>query len=159
MAAPDAYVWFLIDAGADTVAHSGRTFYAHLIGTHDLLEQWGNAADICSAGLFHAVYGTKAFNNAIIPLRQRSRVARLIGVRAEALAYTFGTTPLPRARTFINPETPDRTALCEIEAANLLEQGSVSPWLTALAPHVSPPARAAIEKNQGGPHALHLRRA
>ena len=41
--------------------HFGRPFREHLIGTHDLLDQWQNSENVCLAGLFHSVYGTKTF--------------------------------------------------------------------------------------------------
>lgn len=165
MAAPDAYLRFLLDAGAHTYHHSHRTFYQHLVGTHDLLEQWGAAPDIRHAGLFHAIYGTANFRRWIWPVGKRDVVQRLIGVPAEQLVYLFGTSPPPRARYFLSDETPAGAALREMEAANLLEQGSASAWLSSLAiGGVSRAARAAIEAAQDGgtvekEHAVYLRRA
>ena len=142
----DEHRIFLIErAHADAVKHSGRSFYDHLCGTHALLEQWGNCEPVCTAGLFHSLYGTNRFRHKSWPLTERATIRELIGERAEELVYLFCTSDRPRAflRTL---DTPILRALREIEAANLLEQGSQSKWLRVLAASaISNGARQAIE--------------
>jgi hypothetical protein len=124
-------------AHADSVRHSGRSLYEHLCGTHDLLQEWGNRDAVCAAGLFHSIYGTRYFRHRAWPLADRRTIMDLIGVEAEALAYTFCTSDRPRAFLDSNIDfaanarilTP---SLREIEAANLIEQGSRSHWLQRL---------------------------
>ena len=67
----DEHRAFLIErAHADAVKHSGRSLYDHLCGTHALLEQWGNCEPVCTAGLFHSLYGTT--DSGTSPGRSRS---------------------------------------------------------------------------------------
>jgi hypothetical protein len=142
----DEHRAFLIErAHADAVKHSGRSLYDHLCGTHALLEQWGNREPVCTAGLFHSLYGTNRFRHKSWPLTDRATIRDLIGERAEELAYFFCTRDRPW-EFFTTPDTPILRALREIEAANLLEQGSQSKWLQMLAASaISNGARQAIE--------------
>jgi len=84
------YLAFLRDHHAGELGHSATSLLDHLVGTEALLEAWGAAADVATAGLFHAVYGTESFRAAVVPLDLRPRVRAVIGVDAEALAYRFG---------------------------------------------------------------------
>ncbi len=59
------------------------------MGTSLLLERWGADDDVCKAGLFHSIYGTEFFTNAVLPFSDRPRVIEQIGERAERLAYIF----------------------------------------------------------------------
>jgi len=77
--------------GADSVSHSGRTLYDHLVGTHDLLLEWGALRHVRLAGLFHSIYGTVYFKPQCLQptLKNRELVSELIGEKAERLAYIF----------------------------------------------------------------------
>jgi hypothetical protein len=142
--------------GADKPKHSGRTLYMHLHGTHELLEAWGNDADVCAAGMFHSIYGTNKFKTQVVPITDRQEVRDLIGLRAEKLCYLFCSIDRPKA-LFSMPEdrfyyfrlllTPEVVRdLREIEAANLLEQGSRSKWLKRLRDSdISDAAKRAID--------------
>ena len=156
----DEHRAFLIErAHADAVKHSGRSLYDHLCGTHALLERWGNCEPVCTAGLFHSLYGTNRFRHKSWPLTDRETIRKVIGPQAEALVYTFCTADRPKAFVENKPLLIDRDvwnvlwvsveilrALREIEAANLLEQGSQSKWLRVLAAStISNGARQAIE--------------
>jgi len=159
----DQHKQFLLERlHADRVRHSGRSLYTHLVGTHDLLEGWGASQCICTAGLFHSIYGTVKFRHKCWPLDSRNAIIDLIGPDAELLVYLFCVTDRPRAivqttgplhnrhkneTVMLAPQT--LAELREIEAANLLEQGShVTHWLRALAPTVSESARTAIESRR-----------
>jgi hypothetical protein len=83
----DQLVEFLTGLGTEQVAHTDGTFLAHLIGVYRDLQGWGCDEAICRAGMFHSIYGTERFSRFALPLDQRSEVRRLIGERAERLAY------------------------------------------------------------------------
>lgn len=79
---------FLVGLGTDSVPHSGeKGFLAHLIGVYRDLEAWGCDRDVCRAGLFHSIYGTELFQKFSLPLDRRGDVQRLIGTRAERIAF------------------------------------------------------------------------
>jgi hypothetical protein len=151
--------FLLGQAHANDVRHSGRALYDHLLGTHDFLRMWGNDDDVCHAGLFHSIYGTRHFRHRAWPLDDRATIRDLIGKTAEFLVYLFCVTDRPRALlTAVNslrdhhsgdllvlwPET--LRDLREIEAANLLDQGGRR-WLNALrACEISDGAARAIDQ-------------
>ena len=118
--------WFLQEClGADDVGHSGRTLFAHLKGTYELLRSWGVAEEVCVAGLFHSVYGTRVFRHRCLEptARNRGLVAYMIGERAERLVYLFCVADRPHFAEAgaVGRELDD---LCLIEKANLQEQRS-----------------------------------
>lgn len=144
----EGYKQFLLGpAGADKVRHSGRSLYAHLVGTHDLLQTWGNAEPVCVAGLFHSIYGTKHFRHQAWPLDRRGTIRELIGTEAELLAHVFCTVDRPKIFFTGAMSGPGLVLLQEIEAANLLEQGSSSRWLKwLLDTDISDGAKRAIDQ-------------
>ena len=141
---------FLIaQAKADQTRHSGRSLFDHLVGTHDLLQRWGNREDVCNAGLFHSIYGTVHFHHKAWPILQRDVIRGLIGDYAEQLACLFCIMNRPvaffeRTDAWLVPQM--LRDLREIETANLLEQGSKGRWLARLrASDISDQAKAAID--------------
>jgi hypothetical protein len=78
---------FLIELGIEQVPHSGKTYLAHLVNVHRLMETQGCAEEVCRAGMFHSIYGTAAFQGFMLPLEARAKVRGLIGAEAERLAY------------------------------------------------------------------------
>lgn len=134
----DALFAALQALGAGEFAHLNGSLAAHLRGTESLLAQWGARPALCAAGLYHAVYGTDGFQQAVVALALRPRIAALIGEEAEALAYLFGAANrgafYPRIGTAAQAQFSDRftggdvalTAaqladLCELVVANELE--------------------------------------
>ena len=125
------------------IDHFGRPFKEHLIGTHDLLDQWQNSKNVCLAGLFHSIYGTKTFSPAALTMESRDDVRLLIGEQAEALVFVFGMSDRKRLllenrsppycwidhRSGVQTEISDDLLnnLVEIEVANFIEQ---MPFLT-----------------------------
>jgi ribosomal protein L16 Arg81 hydroxylase len=83
------HIAFLEEGGARGVAHSGRTFLDHLLGTAEILQRWGGGAALVKAGLFHSVYGTEYFRDSLVSFDGRARVRALIGDEAEHLAFLF----------------------------------------------------------------------
>lgn len=153
----EAHRRFLLDQTmASSMRHSaslrypGRTLYLHLVGTHALLEAWGRPERVCHGGLFHSIYGTNKFRKWAWPISDRQPIQDLIGEPAERLAYIFALSNRPlvwcdgrSARFDLSDE--DLRDLREIEAANLMEQGSNSRWLMRLMVRgVSEPCERAI---------------
>ena len=71
------------------VEHFGRPLKDHLIGTHNLLDQWGCSEALCLAGLFHSVYGTGTFKTVTLAAEHRQQLRSLIGEYAESLVYIY----------------------------------------------------------------------
>jgi hypothetical protein len=94
----DQHKAYLLAHSADKQAHSGHTLWSHLSGVHRILHAAKQPEYVCTAGLFHSVYGTKSFKPATIEKSRRSEVAELIGKEAEALA--FASCELPRPKLF-----------------------------------------------------------
>ncbi|HTU91186.1 MAG TPA: hypothetical protein VMF69_13995 [Gemmataceae bacterium] len=78
---------FLLAQGVEQVAHTGKSYLAHLIGVYKLMETQACTEETCRAGLFHSIYGTERFQGFKLPLERRAEVRSLIGERAERLAY------------------------------------------------------------------------
>lgn len=81
---------FLCSRDAMTRPHSTDSLLSHLLGTHELLVDWGCREALCDAGLFHSVYGTQSYPLTLAPLSARARVRAVIGPEAERLAFLFG---------------------------------------------------------------------
>jgi hypothetical protein len=63
---------------------------------HGILQRAKQPEHVCTAGLFHSVYGTKSFKPVTIEKTKRNEVVELIGKEAEALAFAFCELPRPR---------------------------------------------------------------
>jgi hypothetical protein len=147
------------------VRHSGRDFYTHLEGTHNLLQAWGNPEAICVAGLFHSIYGTRHFRYSAFPVTDRDVIRGLIGVEAEFLAYVFCVSDrreflagiaaqdimvTDHYRNSVIPlSRSELTNLLEIEAANLIEQNSAGKTVLErlLASDISFAAKCAVKRH------------
>ena len=46
---------FLVEMGVGQVAHTHKSYLAHLIAVHRLLESQGGSEDVCRAGMFHSI--------------------------------------------------------------------------------------------------------
>jgi hypothetical protein len=85
-------VAFLESRSAQSHAHVHGDLAEHLGGTYALLQQWGNSADVCHAGLCHAVYGTDGFAATLLDVNsERDDLVRIIGRDAEALVYFYAS--------------------------------------------------------------------
>lgn len=81
---------FLREAGVGSVRHNSEgDLMPHLLGTRDLLREWGAGEELCSAGLFHSLYGTQYFDTATLPETARKDVRRVIGAKAEHLVWLW----------------------------------------------------------------------
>jgi hypothetical protein len=151
---PRAAECLLNSCGAGQAPHSGRTLLDHLVGTYQLLANWGCPPHVCLAGLFHSIYGTNAFHRRSLGIADRDRLRDAIGTQAEALAWAFCGIDRPRAilRALqrgkpgnvldishrLKPGggvllAPQQVCeLAELECANLIEQGEGAPALRDL---------------------------
>jgi hypothetical protein len=108
--------------------HSERSLYDHLLGTWTLLRRWNHPDAICTAGLFHSIYGVHNRHARADRFAQREAIRAVIGTDAEHLVYLFCSLP----RGSYLSSTPaglsrmEQQALIEIEVANLIEQ---TPWI------------------------------
>ncbi|EGA67960.1 hypothetical protein VISI1226_08534 [Vibrio sinaloensis DSM 21326] len=75
--------------GAGDFQHLNGSLEAHLQGTQALLNRWGADEVLQVAGLFHAAYGTAGFDDNMVSLAQRDKIASIIGPQAEALVYLY----------------------------------------------------------------------
>jgi len=131
---------FLVELGIESVPHSQKNYLAHLIAVHHLMKDAGCDEELCQAGMFHSIYGTQLFQGFKVELDRRDDVRRLIGDRAERLAYlncamdresfdqaATASAPAYRFRDRITNETVELDArdfddLCRIHLYDWLEQ-------------------------------------
>src|SRR5262245_24420866 len=78
---------FLVNLGVEQIAHTHKSYLAHLIAVYRLMEKHGCTEEVCRAGMFHSIYGTELFQGFKLPVDRRSEIRDLIGDRAERLAY------------------------------------------------------------------------
>ena len=135
---PPEYLSLLDDLGTSEYEHMRGTFRDHLIGTYELLVDWGSPLAVAVGGLFHSIYGTQFFRVSSADLDSRAQIAAVIGHRAEELAYLFCVTDRtgffyeadkaePRLWNRVHEELiavePNVIRdLIEIEVANYIEQ-------------------------------------
>jgi len=130
--------------GTAGVAHRNGTLLKHLKGVWALLQEWKNPEPVCLAGLYHSVYSTGGFEQQLIPLSERNKIADLIGEEAERFVYLFGACDRPLTHPRIGNDGPlkfhDRftntdyplensewCAVCEIMLANEMDLGRYDP--------------------------------
>lgn len=87
----DEKLWSYVESNVpEVLAHTGTAaFDEHLKGVQAVLRFWGAEKHLCSAGLFHSIYGTEGFQGFSLPLSERNTIKDLIGVKAEKLCFIF----------------------------------------------------------------------
>ena len=65
---------FLREANTEGMPHSDRGLFDHLLGTRQVLVEWGAGPALCDAGLFHSIYSTEHFEQTAVPLTRRDEV-------------------------------------------------------------------------------------
>ena len=132
---------FLTLLGCESVKHSGRTLWTHLLNVYDILKQHGHSQEVCSAGGLHSIFGTNAFKHQMLNINQRHVVVNLIGEDATKLVELFHAVKRPNTlesaiknnslvvelntgvkKTLTQNEL---NSICAIEAANLADQKSL----------------------------------
>ncbi len=84
-------VKYLISKNTQSIPHNDKTFFDHLNNVYNLLKKVKAPKHVCSAGLFHSIYGNDIFN---LPIeKDREIIKSLIGKKAEQLVFTFNNTP------------------------------------------------------------------
>ena len=78
---------YIISIGADKIPHTNKTYLAHAIGVYRDMKSWEEHDEMCRAAMFHSIYGTEGFQTFCLPLERRDEIRRLIGDRAERIAY------------------------------------------------------------------------
>jgi hypothetical protein len=122
---PPRFLVFLRELPDTAASHTGRRLADHLIGTYRILMAWRSPCFVCKAGLFHSIYGTEAFPRASLDLDSRTILRRLIGKRAEALAYDFHLADwsvILRDQMLASALARSSAGLFEVAVANLVEQ-------------------------------------
>lgn len=79
----------LAELGAGEFEHLDGTLTEHLLGTKQLLQQWGASSVLQDAGLYHAAYGTAGFDENFVGTDQRNTIAVIIGKEAEEIVYQY----------------------------------------------------------------------
>ena len=79
----------LKEFGAGGFEHVDGTLWDHLLGTRDILADWGASTMLQDAGLFHACYSTAGFGEQLVELEQRNRIIEVIGEQAENIVYHY----------------------------------------------------------------------
>ena len=124
---PAAHTGLLVALRTPDHYHSERSLYDHLLGTWTLLKRWNHADSLCTAGLFHSIYGVHnrhARADRFARFGGRDAIRAVIGAEAERLVYLFCS--LPRGSYLTTRPAgvcvAEQQALIEIEVANLIEQ-------------------------------------
>lgn len=143
----DRLFGFLRTLGAEETPHYQQSLLGHLKETYELLKEWDCNEYVCSAGLFHSVYGTSIFRHQSVSYDERSRIKRLIGRRAERLSFLFSIARRPqgfidalesgriidaRDESYIEISERDLADLITIECANLTSQGAQNTFFEKL---------------------------
>lgn len=79
----------LAELGAGDFEHLNGDLLTHLQSTQRLLKSWGASDVLCDAGLYHAAYGTAGFEQSMVSLDMRDKIATIIGNKAEQLVYLY----------------------------------------------------------------------
>lgn len=74
---------------AGELAHLNGSLMDHLVGTAKLLTSWAARDELVDAGLFHAAYGTAAFDQTMISVKHRHKVAVIVGASSEQIIYNY----------------------------------------------------------------------
>ena len=169
----------LANLGAGEFEHLDGTLIDHLMGTMELLKEWGAISELQDAGLFHAAYGTAGFDECMVSLERRRDIAKIIGAKSEEIVYEYcacdrgiffsrlGKEQRPIFKNRFSQEEYYLTdemlkMFCELTAANELEisidnrsfrneHGSaLNERFLKMAPYLSNDAKAAVKKEFGG---------
>jgi hypothetical protein len=79
----------LADRGTMYQPYGRGSLWTHLLGTFNILEQWGESVAICAAGLLHHAYASSLVDHPIFSEQERGTVKSAVGDRAEALLFDF----------------------------------------------------------------------
>jgi hypothetical protein len=87
---PKKPIEILKKLGTNSTEHlNKRSLYSHLLGTYRILKKWNAPEQVCSAGLYHSIYGTYNYRKCVVNLEQRNIIEEAIGSDAERLVYYY----------------------------------------------------------------------
>jgi SM-20-related protein len=110
---------FLRQAGAAKLRHRSGTLHDHLVRTFGLLEAKAFDECVCFAGGLHSIFGTNAYEPALLSQADWQRVADEFGAHAQELARCFAS--LERPETLENPrQLTDRGAVVELRGGQTM---------------------------------------
>jgi hypothetical protein len=105
--------------------HSQSDGFHHLYNTYKLMKSYGLDESLCLAGLFHCIYGTGSYNEAVELNVSRESVREIIGTEAEELVWQYKIC-FPREQSLVHGRTTMtnelRLKLLWISYANAIEQ-------------------------------------
>ena len=111
--------------GAVEFAHARTTFFNHLRGTFSILSAWGQPEEVKRTGLVHTAYSGDLFQFFLYDSNKeedRNIVKDLLGEKAEALTYLFGTInrgPLCHFKDVVNRVRTD--SVCSTNETHTIE--------------------------------------
>lgn len=128
----------LTELSAGDFEHIDGSLIDHLKGTYGLLQDWNASTVLQNAGLYHAAYGTAAFDEKLVSTDQRKDIALIIGKNAEEIVYQYCACNredfFSRIGDELNPQFRNRFTdeiyylepsmlnnFCELTAANEIE--------------------------------------
>ena len=128
----------LSELGAGNFDHIDGNLIDHLHGTKELLREWSASTTLQDAGLYHAAYGTAGFDEALVTVKQRNEIAKIIGKEAEEIVYLYcacdreyfwpqiGVVAVPEFKNRFTGQlfqlSPQQLCdFCELTAANEIE--------------------------------------
>jgi hypothetical protein len=115
----DALAAVLQAMGAKRIPHSGRDLYDHLAGTAALLDSWGCSRPLSAAGLFHSVYGTESFHDALVRTSDRAQLQALIGEDTERLVYLYDLGSKSSLYQSLREPSPEPVMFDRLEQRNV----------------------------------------
>jgi hypothetical protein len=80
---------FLRKANTEGMPHTDRGLFDHLLGTRQLLVEWGARPALCDAGLFHSIYSMEHYEQTAVALTRRDEVRQLIEQRRSRWFFCF----------------------------------------------------------------------
>ena len=86
---PQVVINHLQTIGFSSTSHMNQNLLEHFNGTSQILKKWNNNESVCLADLYHAIYGTETFHEALVSLKKREDIALPIGDEAEKLVYYY----------------------------------------------------------------------
>jgi len=133
---------WLFNHKATDLPHANGSLHDHLVRTYQLLEDKGIEKEICLAGGLHSVFGTKYYQNSLIPVTHKDYITNQFGDKVSNLVLLFYQIDRPDVlenptmegseyllRTVngpsLNVSEEDFVALRLIECANLIDQESL----------------------------------
>lgn len=96
--------------GAVEFAHASTTFYEHLKGTFSILAAWDQPEEVRRTGLVHTAYSGDLFMFYLFDSNsevERQELRDILGEKAEALTYLFGTVDRGSLFNFKNAQNDD----------------------------------------------------